>query len=538
MKKIHNILSLALILLTAFGIASCEKELEIEEFAGINVDFAYQSSSIHYVIGEEILFINKSLVGSSWEWHFGDGTTSTEKDPVHKYTIPATYKVKLIVDGGKYEVEKKLMVSDIVPIVTYSSSDPSIIYNQSEVLFDVKLLNPENLEVSYQWSFPDMTAGEGIDENFNSIEASPKVTFGTIGSQKVSLTVTMGEKQLAPLTVNVRVNYDKAVKTLYYAVKDGNVMARKIIDDLDASVNKPFDLGYRSGKHPLTMQFAGDWCYVFDAGSVFTYTAVTAGKGDGEIFALAHDGSKRETVIENFGGDAYQDFYYGFIDEQANQIYWADRREGIFRTSLDTRNMKFSTDEVGYFVRNNWTGYYGKGIYWGNVNGPIQKLGDTFWWAKNSNGAGVYRFLESDVKGEPVSSEEPAPESGSLLTSFAIRGIAVDEVNGHIYAASQAHKVIFCFDMDGNFVKIVDALGADDGVGGQSENVFVSGMTIDVDENGDGYLYYAYRGPAGSDVPTQKSGIKRYKLNDDAAAPEFFIEGVEAYGIAIDHQLR
>jgi hypothetical protein len=189
-------------------------------------------------------------------------------------------------------------------------------------------------------------------------------------------------------------------------------------------------------------------------------------------------------------------------------------------------------------VRNNWTGYYGKGIYWGNVNGPIAKFGDTFWWSKNSNGAGIFRFVESDVKGQAVDSEEPAPAAGSLLTSFAIRGLAVDNVNGYIYAASQAHKIIFCFDMQGNFVKLVDNFGADDGVGGESENAFVTGMAIDVNEDGEGYLYYAYRGPAGSDDPKHKSGIKRYKLNDDAATPEFFIEGVEAYGIAIDHQLR
>ena len=538
MKQIHNILSLLLVLLVAFGFSSCEKDIEAEEFADVSVDFTYQSSSIHYVIGEEISFINKSIIGTNWEWQFGDGTTSTEKNPVHKYSVPATYKVKLIVDGGTHEVEKSLMVSDIVPVVSYSSSDPSIVYNQSEVAFAVQLLNPENLAVSYKWSFPEATKGEGVDENYMSTEEAPVVTFGTIGSQKVSLTVTLGEKQLAPLTVNVRVNFDKPVKTLYYAVKEGNVMARKMIDGVEQSINKPFDLGYRSGKHPLSMQFAGDWCYIFDAGTVFTYSASAPTAGDGEIFAVAHDGSKREMIIENFGGNAYQDFYYGYVDEENNQIYWADRREGIFRMSLDTRNMKFSTDNVDYFVRNNWTGYYGKGIYWGNVNGPIAKFGDTFWWSKNSNGAGIFRFLESDVKGQPVDAEEPAPESGSLLTTFAIRGLAVDEVNGHIYAASQAHKIIFCFDMQGNFVKIVDMLGADDEEGGQSENAFVTGMAIDVNEEGEGYLYYAYRGPAGSDDPKLKSGIKRYKLNDDAATPEFFIEGVEAYGIAIDHKLR
>ena len=207
-------------------------------------------------------------------------------------------------------------------------------------------------------------------------------------------------------------------------------MSRKIInDDIDPEINQSFDLGYRSGKHPMTLQVAGDWVYVFDAGSKITYVADPTGLGDGEIFAVATDGSKRESVIENFGGDTYYDFYYGYVDEAANTLYWTDRREGIFRTSLNTRNAKFSLDEFNYFVQNTWLGYYGKGIYWGNVNGPIMRRGDTWWWGKNSNGAGIFRFTEADIKGAPVEAEEPEPAAGSLLTTFTIRGMVIDEVN-------------------------------------------------------------------------------------------------------------
>ena len=535
MKKTNKIISFILLAVSMLAFTACEQELLVEEFETGMVDFSYSATSIHYVIGEEISFINESKVGNSWEWSFGDGSTSTERDPVHKYDEPGTYTVKLVVDGGTYSVEKNIMVSDIIPIVTYSTEDPTIVFKQSEVTFNVQLLNPEGLPVSYNWAFPKGSSGEGIDETGKSELASPKVVFGSIGSQIVNLTIKLGDKDLAPISVNVKVNYDKPVKTLFYAVKNGNLMSRKIInDDIDPEINQPFDLGYRSGKHPMTLQVAGDWVYVFDAGSRITYVADPTGLGDGEIFAVATDGSKRESVIENFGGDTYYDFYYGYVDEAANTLYWTDRREGIFRTSLNTRNAKFSLDEFNYFVQNTWLGYYGKGIYWGNVNGPIMRRGDTWWWGKNSNGAGIFRFTEADIKGAPVEAEEPEPAAGSLLTTFTIRGMVIDEVNQRLYVASQSHKVIFCFDLDGNYIKIVEAFGADDDPPTSNENIFVSGMAIDVDENGDGYLYYAYRGPEGSEDPKLKSGIKRYKLNDDAAVPEFYIEGVEAYGLAID----
>ncbi len=539
MKKYNIFISTLLILVTVVSYYGCENELEIEEFAPKPADFKYVSTSLHYVIVEEITFINESTVGSSWEWHFGDGDTSTERDPVHKYTNPGTYKVKLIVDGGKYEVTKTLMVSEIVPIVTFTSSDSVIVYNKSEVSFSVKLLNPENLTVTYNWIFPERTTGEGIDENGQSSLESPTVVFGTIGSQNVILNIKMGEKQLPPNRVNVRVNYNKPVKTLFYSVKGGNLMARKIIsDDIDQSINKPFNMGYRSGKHPLTMQVAGDWVYLFDAGTKFGYSATPAGEGNGEIFVIATDGSKRETVVENYGGNTNLDFYYGFVDEEEELIYWADRREGIFRIAIDTRNRKFSLDNFDYFVRNNWLGYYGNGIGWGNTNGQILRRGDTFWWAKHSSGSGIFRFVESDIKGEPVSPEDPIPESGAYVTSNQVRGLVIDEVNQVFYIATQENFRIYRCDLNtGKKLKLIAKPGDCDSEGGDNERLFITSMAIDVDESGNGYLYWAYRGPAGSDDPNLKSGIKRYKL-DDSEPVEYFIEGVEAYSVAIDHTLR
>lgn len=65
------------------------------------------------------------------------------------------------------------MISDIVPVVSYTSSDPAIIFNQTQVAFNVLLENPEDRPVVFNWNFPRGTIGEGIDENGNSSAASP-----------------------------------------------------------------------------------------------------------------------------------------------------------------------------------------------------------------------------------------------------------------------------------------------------------------------------------------------------------------------------
>lgn len=538
--KLYIILS---VIIAGFGFWACEEEIVPEVFPSTEIDFTYSATSLHYVVGEEINFINLSVKGSSWEWNFGDGTTSSEKNPVHKYDEPGTYKVVLKVDDT-YRVEKKIMISDIVPVVNYTASDPVIVYNQTQVTFDVLLENPENKPVEYTWKFPAGTTGEGIDEDGNSSLESPSVVFGSIGSQIVTLSITIEDKNLAPVNVNVKVNYDQPAPTLYYAVKEGNIMAKKIIEGISSEVNNPFDLGYRSGKHPLTLQFSSDWLYVFDAGTRFAFVNepdyLTA--GDGEIFVVAHDGSRRESVLENFGGNTFLDFYYGYIDEEDDLIYWADRREGIFRTPMNTRNKKFSLDEYDYYVRNNWLGYYGQGIAWGNVNGTITKHNDQWWWGKHTTGAGIFRFTDSDILGRAKVDGDPVPEAGSILRNFGIRCFVIDDVNQKIYFADSRYKMIIKSNLDGSGIEIIDN-SPFDGEGGETEAIFVTGMAIEGD-----YLYWAYRGPqppSGTDPeeyyqanPLHRSGIKRINLTDENSEIEYFIQDVEAYGIAIDHTAR
>lgn len=44
----------------------------------------------------EINFLNTSQKATSYYWDFGDGSSSTMKDPTHKYTNAGIYKVVLL----------------------------------------------------------------------------------------------------------------------------------------------------------------------------------------------------------------------------------------------------------------------------------------------------------------------------------------------------------------------------------------------------------------------------------------------------------
>ncbi len=47
-----------------------------------------------------VKFLNYSINGSTFEWNFGDGSTSTEVNPQHTYTTAGTFTVSLLADGG------------------------------------------------------------------------------------------------------------------------------------------------------------------------------------------------------------------------------------------------------------------------------------------------------------------------------------------------------------------------------------------------------------------------------------------------------
>ncbi|HUM48475.1 MAG TPA: PKD domain-containing protein, partial [Chitinophagales bacterium] len=47
----------------------------------------------------QVSFVNESLNGTSYKWDFGDGTTSTDENPVHIYANEGIYTVTLIVNG-------------------------------------------------------------------------------------------------------------------------------------------------------------------------------------------------------------------------------------------------------------------------------------------------------------------------------------------------------------------------------------------------------------------------------------------------------
>jgi PKD repeat protein len=113
----------------------------------------------------------------SWSWNFGDGSISSEQNPVHMYTAPGTYSVTLFVTNA-FGSDTKTVIGYInVYHIDFTASPQSGNAPLTVSFTDLSTGSP----VSWLWSFGDGTT---------SSDRNPTHTYTDLGSYPVSLTVT------------------------------------------------------------------------------------------------------------------------------------------------------------------------------------------------------------------------------------------------------------------------------------------------------------------------------------------------------------
>jgi PKD repeat protein len=134
--------------------------------------------------GESVQFTDTSSGGgiTNWSWNFGDGGTSTDRNPSHPYSAPGTYTVRLTVTGGKCsDTEVKTdYITVHADLVAAFSADETMICEGESVQFTDLSSGPVE---EYEWDFGDET----------SAQANPSHTYAAAGTYTVRLTVTGGE---------------------------------------------------------------------------------------------------------------------------------------------------------------------------------------------------------------------------------------------------------------------------------------------------------------------------------------------------------
>ncbi|MDD1768156.1 MAG: PKD domain-containing protein [Methanomassiliicoccales archaeon] len=114
-------------------------------------------------------------------WDFGDGASSDQESPTHRYADDGWYSVSLTIkddDGASNTTSRLLQVSNSLALVSFEmSSSPASL---EEVSFLDRSVDPDGEIASWNWSFGD---------GFGSEEMSPEHSYARPGDYVVTLTV-------------------------------------------------------------------------------------------------------------------------------------------------------------------------------------------------------------------------------------------------------------------------------------------------------------------------------------------------------------
>lgn len=118
-------------------------------------------------------------------WNFGDGTSSTEENPVHEYTQDGIFSIMLEVVNENgcssfHYQENAIMLSD-TPVVSIAADPQSWCYSPVDVEFNSDIVVSDNLDYSVEWNFGD---GSPV-----ATEENPVHEYTSNGDYDINLTV-------------------------------------------------------------------------------------------------------------------------------------------------------------------------------------------------------------------------------------------------------------------------------------------------------------------------------------------------------------
>lgn len=323
-------------------------------------------SQTQFIINEEIHFANASEDAESYTWDFGDGTTSTEKDPVKIYTDPGLYTVVLKAVGaggtGRY-------ATDITII------DPNLNTGTDKELYFIEYSNKVIKKISLEpGAAAEQVAGisgkAGVGLAYDSV--GEKIYFSDFETSNGKIwRMNLDGSDLQEIVSGITDPYSIALNLnagkIYWADDDGNV-GRANLDGSNAE--KEFIHIPDGMMRGIAYDGTNDVIYFYEV----NYENLYAAKSDGTGVAK---------IIEGAYG------YAIFVDEKNGKLYYEDRNKpAIMQANLDGSGIVKIVDVPSTRVHGMAVDYHDNKFYWADRDkGVIRR--------SNLDGSEVETFMSS-----------------------------------------------------------------------------------------------------------------------------------------------
>ncbi|MCC6542112.1 MAG: PKD domain-containing protein [Flavobacteriales bacterium] len=146
-----------------------------------------------------VAFTNTSVNGVTYEWDFGDGTTSTDQDPVpHTYSTPGSYTITLVVRNGQGCQDVATHVVNVYEPPQVQIGAQNVCEGSLAQFADLTVTEAGNPIVSWAWDF-----GDGA----TATDQSPTHLYAGPGGYTVTLVATTpycGGTGTLPVVVEAR----------------------------------------------------------------------------------------------------------------------------------------------------------------------------------------------------------------------------------------------------------------------------------------------------------------------------------------------
>ena len=152
----------------------------------------FMASTVTACVDQDVSFINESVARSAqMVWDFGDGNTSTEKDPIHSFIAPGNYTVTLKAEGKTDVVEKTVDIR-VNPVPTPAfSAERKLNGYQAIPLYIFSTATQPNEQA--MWSFSDGSKVSGT-ETFHLFREAGKHTAKLTVTNKFGCSTSMDQE--------------------------------------------------------------------------------------------------------------------------------------------------------------------------------------------------------------------------------------------------------------------------------------------------------------------------------------------------------